>query len=408
MKSTPVRPRIMFISLSDYDDLLVKGVSATLEERSEDGYFERVVSVHPLARRTRVVNIASNHQLIELGWDWLPGGEISKFLRLIYAPLYLGRALCRVIGTARKNNVNLIRANDPFVSGVIAYIASYVLGIPFCISLHTDYARAENRDISTRFPFAEIVSAFVLRRAALIMPISHFLGEYAINKGVDRQCIRVVEHGVDTDLFSRSKSSGSIRERFLIPKDVKIVLYVNRLSKQKYCFDALHAAALVKSEDVIFIFCGDGPELDAMQAEISVTPSLQKRVRILGFQPREVIAELASEADVALVLLAGFGLLEVCSAGLPPVVYDVEWQREIVIDGHSGFMVPEGDVKAVANRIDTLLADPALARSMGIRARHVVATKYSTNAARERRIAAYRSVLPLQTSPQEAEGTNKQ
>ena len=55
---------LLFIASSDWDALSAKGVTDMIAERSEGGFFDRVVSVHPLARRTRRIAIAPRHDLI--------------------------------------------------------------------------------------------------------------------------------------------------------------------------------------------------------------------------------------------------------------------------------------------------------------------------------------------------------
>ena len=61
----------MFISSSDYDSLLKKGVVGMILERSEGGYFDKVFSIHPLAKKTRKILIEENHYLYEFGFESL-------------------------------------------------------------------------------------------------------------------------------------------------------------------------------------------------------------------------------------------------------------------------------------------------------------------------------------------------
>ena len=57
--------------------------------------------------------------------------------------------------------------------------------------------------------------------------------------------------------------------------------------------------------------------------------------------------------------------LEAMACGLPVVANPDGGTVEQIVDGKTGFLVPEWDPEIIANRVVTLLSDPALARSMG-------------------------------------------
>ena len=110
-----------------------------------------------------------------------------------------------------------------------------------------------------------------------------------------------------------------------------------------------------------------------------------------------VIALAVPTADwFQLVLLAGFGLIELSASGLPVIVYDIEWQTEFVEQGKTGFVVRCGDTSEVARKIDFLLANIHIAQSMGQQGRLKAVSNYSVQAATARRISAYSRVLRVQ------------
>ena len=53
-------------------------------------------------------------------------------------------------------------------------------------------------------------------------------------------------------------------------------------------------------------------------------------------------------------------MVEANACGTPVVASDSPGLRESVVDGRTGFLVPHGDVPALAQRIDQLLSDEAL------------------------------------------------
>ncbi len=62
--------------------------------------------------------------------------------------------------------------------------------------------------------------------------------------------------------------------------------------------------------------------------------------------------------------------------GLPLIATRSGGPQEIVDDGVTGFLVPVGDVDAMADRLDRLLADRQLAADMGRRGRDLVAERF--------------------------------
>ncbi len=135
------------------------------------------------------------------------------------------------------------------------------------------------------------------------------------------------------------------------------------------------------------------------------TPDLQRYVRdrhaedcvtLIGRVDEERLITEYSHAD-AIVLLSrfrrgpdpqgeGLGLvvLEAAASGVPAVVSCEGGSVDTVIDGRTGFMVPQADVDALTEKLDLLLTDGELAQSMGIAARQFAASRHSMGAFGER------------------------
>src|SRR5207247_1542928 len=108
---------------------------------------------------------------------------------------------------------------------------------------------------------------------------------------------------------------------------------------------------------------------------------LARRCDVLLCQDREAIADGhrhglppragAAPADVAVLTSVKEGipraLMQAMAVGVPVVATDVKGNREVVLNGETGFLVPLGDVPALAERLRTLLASPELRRGMGAR-----------------------------------------
>ena len=68
----------------------------------------------------------------------------------------------------------------------------------------------------------------------------------------------------------------------------------------------------------------------------------------------------------------GIVFLEASATGLPVVAGDSGGAPDAVLDGETGFVVDGRSVESVADRVTTLLLDPARAQEMGKRGRQWV------------------------------------
>lgn len=82
-------------------------------------------------------------------------------------------------------------------------------------------------------------------------------------------------------------------------------------------------------------------------------------------------------------------IMEYMACGLPVVCTDSGGNRELVVVGETGLIVPPGDAKAVAEALRSLCADPAMADRMGRAGRERIATVFTVDALVRGTIAAY-------------------
>ena len=146
------------------------------------------------------------------------------------------------------------------------------------------------------------------------------------------------------------------------------VVHVARLNAVKDQVTLLRAARLVLDREPAFRLdiVGDGEQRQALE-RLSADLGLGNAVRFHGFQ-MDVRPFLAGrDAFVLSSVSEGIALtlLEAMAAALPVVATDVGGNREVVIAGETGFLVPPGDPAALARALITLLSDPARASQFG-------------------------------------------
>jgi glycosyltransferase involved in cell wall biosynthesis len=117
-----------------------------------------------------------------------------------------------------------------------------------------------------------------------------------------------------------------------------------------------------------FLWVGDGLLRPAFERRIEQM-GLKGRFVLTGLVPPARIPELANAMDILVHPSRREGLARALPqgslAGKPVVTYDVDGNREGVVDGETGFVVRAFDKEGVAKAIDLLLADGGMRRAMG-------------------------------------------
>lgn len=164
--------------------------------------------------------------------------------------------------------------------------------------------------------------------------------------------IRVVYNGVDFSKFCAGSESAGSQAPFRW-------ISVGRLSAVKDYPTMLRAFALIlqssdRPQELKIV--GGGNEETAL-IRLAEQLKLTDYVQFLGSQTN--IPELLASSHALLQSSEWEGLpivlLEAAASSLPVVVTDVGGNREIVIDGETGFLTPPGDPEALAQRMRQLL-----------------------------------------------------
>lgn len=393
--------RVLFLVPADLESLVRKGVAHQIEERAEGGRVEYCVTVHPFATRRQEVAVSPTHMLYEYSLGeatgWWP--RPARWMRFAG---YLLMSAWRVAYLLRKHRINVLRAQDPYYMGAIAWLATCLSGkVNYCVSIHADYDKLFELDGARGAPVvfgsravAKAVERFVLHRARRVLPIRESLAAKARQLGIPSERIIVIPHGIDIAAFTVPCDAIAGRRKLKLPEDRKIVSFVGRLSRENYIDDVLSVARILsRRNDAVVVVAGDGAESGHILEALNVDLRLRHALMYLGPLARDDVAMLRRISMAALVPMGGFSLIEACCAGTPVVAYDVEWHHELVISGETGSLVREGDFTAAAAAISQLLDEPNEAARMGANAKRWAIERHSLAVASTAKLSAYRSVL---------------
>jgi glycosyltransferase involved in cell wall biosynthesis len=270
----------------------------------------------------------------------------------------------------------------------------------------------------------ELPRALVARRLAevdLVLGVSeHIVRQVrqAFPPLADR--CRVLHNGVDATRFrprrqlpaTSASALAALRARLGVRGPV--VLYVGRLSSEKGAHVLLEAFGAVRERlpEATCIVVGpdwgplrrvrpapgrdhDAGYLDRLRRLAAPHGS---RVVLAGPVPNGELPLWYGIADVVAApsLLEAFGIpaIEAGATGVPVVAAAVGGLLDTVVHGETGLLLPAGDVRALADGLVALLADPARARALGDAGRERVLARFTWDRIADRLAAYYDALVP--------------
>jgi len=179
--------------------------------------------------------------------------------------------------------------------------------------------------------------------------------------------VRVIPNGLDLEAIGPHLRvhRAALRQSLGVAEDEFLWVAVGRLYEPKDYPNLLSAVSRLTHHTAMKVaIAGQGPLLAQIESRIADL-SLDERVTLLGL--RDDAAACMAAADATVLASAWEGspnaVIESLAVGTPVVSTDVGGVREIVDDGHTGFIVPPRDPDALAAAMSKLMARSAAERS---------------------------------------------
>jgi glycosyltransferase involved in cell wall biosynthesis len=188
-----------------------------------------------------------------------------------------------------------------------------------------------------------------------------------------------IYEGLDLQRFASLPTKEVMRESLGIPQRKKVVAAITRFEIGKGLPEFIRMAAMVirRYPDVVFLLVGDdGPDGGTLTCELrDLVRSLDLGEHTIFTGWRDDIPAIMNCVDVFVHCPTTFteGLARTCletmAVGIPAVVSENGGMPDAVANGVTGFVVPCGDIKAMAESVLMLLRNEARCREFGMRAR---------------------------------------
>lgn len=235
---------------------------------------------------------------------------------------------------------------------------------PFIVHVHGHDITSSLNDKAYK---EELIILF--EKAAFFIAASEYMKRRLILLGCDENKIKVIRLGVDSKHIEATPWSERIK---LSPS----IIFLGRLTAIKNPIALLYAFQKVKQEipEVTLSIIGDG-EMKAAVLNTIAKLGLSNAVTLYGALPREKSFPILKShwiyAQHSVTSLRGdtegfaISLAEAALHELPVVSTIHNGITENVIDGKTGYLVPEYNYEAMADRLIYLIKNPTVAEEMG-------------------------------------------
>ena len=288
--------------------------------------------------------------------------------------LWRGRRAVRSL--VREWRPHLVHAHWWFPSGMQA--GGH--GVPMLITMHGSDVRLM-QSASSRTLFQRVAG-----QATALFAVSSWLARQA-HDAIGGRPVGTAPMPASTVLFAPPPTSDT--------RETDRMLFVGRLNRQKGLDDLLQAMVRARRRWMLDIV-GGGPDAETLRdraRELGVAD----RVAWLGHLPQTELAPLYQRSAAVVIPSTDEGLglvgVEAALCETPAVGYASGGLTDVVQDGVTGWLVPVGDIGALAHAIDGVVDRPPKARAAGATARVRALSTFAPEAVGARYRDAYDAAL---------------
>ncbi len=270
---------------------------------------------------------------------------------------------------------DIIHIQSPLGIGRAALNVGKKLNIPV---VATNHAMPENLIDNLRLlaPFARPISYILkeygtrfYRNADFItLPTAAAIKMFDENPESETTPIKPVSNGIDLSRFKPGRPSKELLERFGLPADKPIVMYLGRIDAEKHVSTLLKAFAAARQKvDAHLLVVGFGNDLDNLR-HLANDLGIKDHATFTGKVEDEDVPKLQQCGTVFVMPspaeLQCIAMLEAMASGQPAIAVNVGALYELCQDGRNGYLCDVDDDEHISERIVKILSDKKLRDKM--------------------------------------------
>ncbi len=269
-----------------------------------------------------------------------------------------------------------VQVSDPIGLSVVSYAKKH--GVPVVTTEHNQpevFTEPLHIPGLVKKPIDALLSAYFYNRQSksdyVTMPTKQAIDNLILSRGKEFKVpFEAVSNGVDLSRFKSGKARADIYDKYNIPKDRPIVLYVGRVDPEKkigLVIDAfvkmLHNNKLDKVSNPLCLVVGDGVDRLRLEKEYSAsvkTGDVKFLGRVTGDDLYELYKVGSLFATASEIETQGIVLIEAAATGLPLIAVKAGAVAEVCRNEENGFLCEPGDVDGISEAMTKILSNVEL------------------------------------------------
>jgi 1,2-diacylglycerol 3-alpha-glucosyltransferase len=295
---------------------------------------------------------------------------LPLYLDFRISPLFVSRIIKRAV---KEISPDIVHIQNHFLIGKQAVGAAKKLGIPV---IGTNHFMPENlvhylhppRDAEKRLQqLAWRQCVRVFEQLDFVATPTKTAAALLRNAGLSKDVVPI-SCGIDLERFKPTNDGSYLKQRFAIPNNKPVLLYVGRLDKEKRIDVILRSLPdILRVASVHLVVAGIGREKKKLE-EATEKLGMQETVTFTGFVPDKDLQNIYRIADLfvtaGIAELQSIVTMEAMASGLPVVAVNAMALPELVHDGENGYLFSDGDSKMLAEKVIAILSNQTMRAQM--------------------------------------------
>jgi glycosyltransferase involved in cell wall biosynthesis len=295
---------------------------------------------------------------------------------------YFLSCIVKGVNLVERENIDVITQHDGHLEyGIAAYIISRITHRKCLIRVNEDtliplifFLKSSNFPLLKWNAFLRIITSTY--RAIERVFFKHV--DWIVTQGpMDYQKIKLytnkitfVPLWVDMKKFKRfdDETIAYLKEKYVIPEDVKILLFVGRLHPEKGVPTLLKALKRVDDVKTLLLMVYSFSAYKAEYERLTERLGISKKIRFIGYVPNSELPSFYNIADVCILPSIreqwSNTIMESMACETPIIATAVGANPYLVVDGESGFLIPPNDYESLARKIQFVFENPTLVRQI--------------------------------------------
>ncbi len=254
---------------------------------------------------------------------------------------------------ARVWKPDLIHVHFAVPAGLIAWLISKIYNIPYVLTAHLgDVPGGAPEKTKGWFRWIFPFTPPIWGRATRVVAVSEYTRELALkNYPID---IEVIPNGVDIH---------KLKPLNLHQNEMPRIVFAGRFMEQKNPLQLVRVLAKLKNLPWNCVMLGDGPLMNAVKNAIAEN-HLSERIQLKGWVDPEVVLAEFAQSEILFMPSRSEGLpvvgVQALASGLAIIAGDVGGFKDVVVQGHNGYLFDPDDVNGMHQGLLTYLKDPKI------------------------------------------------